>query len=239
MVKCESYTEPTKPIEKTPYVTLKIGDIHQYKSNFSNTYFQWVVVDTTKRSDGLKVFSVEESIIMPGAIYRGINNYFLNEEYFIVTQLDTIDSLEVEFENPFLEHRIAKIFPNNGDYFQTNIGIPNSEAYYMSTNIIDSLVTDAKIFSNVVKYTGVYSDTTEEKWCSYYAQNFGHIGTVIGNQMGFDEVYATYCKSDTNEVGDYIQFIPNNISKLDKSKGVISYLFCKASDGNGLLKYIN
>ena len=77
-------TEPTVQSEKTPYMTLNVGGIHQYKDDVNNVSFQWEIVDTTKRSDDRKVFIIEESIIDNyGIMWKGINYYFINNLFFI------------------------------------------------------------------------------------------------------------------------------------------------------------
>ncbi len=223
---CEKGTEPNTQSKRYPYITLKIGDIHQYKNKLGNAYFQWEVVGTTKRTDSLEVFVFDEWIILSNEIWKGQNYYYLNDEYCIITQLDTIDSLEIELENPFFEQRIAKIHPDEGDYYQTNIGVPESGKIFMSISFIDSLVTYAKTFESVANYIATTPDTSENNKY-YYAKSFGHVGTVSNSQSGTTEIYATYCKSDTSEIGVYIPFTSNKLFKLDKKKSIFSYLFKK------------
>ncbi|MBU2506934.1 MAG: hypothetical protein KJ799_09445 [Bacteroidetes bacterium] len=224
IISCESTTEPIKIAEKKPFMSLSVGDIRQYLNETEGFYMQIVVLDTTKRIDGKTVFALEESIIFPDAIFKATNYYFINSEYFIQTELDTVRTSAINYENPFYEKRLAKIYPNEGDYFLMMIGDVDSAKVFFSVNIIDSLETPAKTFKNVAEYKKNDSDTTRNLRI-FYTQVFGHIGLLFGNQNGFAKVYATYLKVGTNELGVYIPFnYPNNQIRI-KKHSIIRSLF--------------
>lgn len=202
---CSHTTEPFNPIDRIPYMSLNIGDLRQYHSEQENIYIQWEIIDTAYRRDGVKVFIAEESILVQSAILKAINYYFIKNEYFIQTEIDTIYSPTINMENPYLEQRLSKIYPNQDDYFLRTNGVADSEKVFFRVNFIDSLVTPAKSFQNVAQYEQIDSDSLNNI-SVYYAPEFGHIGALIRNKNGFSKVLLTYIKIGEVEVGEYIQF---------------------------------
>jgi hypothetical protein len=198
---------PTEPPDThlTPYMTLCIGDIRQYYIKEENIYIQAEIIGDTLRKDGLKVYIIEFKYLLPDGVYKGKDYYFIKDGYFWQTNLDTVISPSINKINPFLEIKLMKIYPKNGDYFLSTDGVLETKKVYHKIMIIDSLKTFVKTFYNVAECQIIDTNTVMQRWV-YYAPKFGHIGTLLSNQNGTAGVYLTYIKVEEGQIGKFFSF---------------------------------
>ena len=206
---CEStFIEPIDLNGLVPYMSLNIGDIRQYYDEAEGAYIQYEVVDTTRRVDGQKVFKMKNTLFMPdGFNFRAILYYFIKDNFFIATRLDTVtdypqDQITNTNRNKFNEQKLAKIFPRNGDYFLRNETYADSQKFFFKISIIDSLITNCGKFKNVAQYEVIDS---EPDWnlLIYYAPYYGNIGSVLENKYGKSKIFAAYIKANNKEICSY------------------------------------
>lgn len=207
---CKTSTEPEKPKELIPYISLNVGDIRQYYAETEGVYFQWRVLDTTKRVDGQKVFKLEELMFLPEGYYKAILYYFIKDNFYFATNLDTVSNDPLKRMNKlngnkFNEQRLAEVYPKNGDYFLRNEVIADSEKVFFKVSIIDSMTINCGKFKNVAQYETINTDTSSWKLWIYYAPESGHIGSIIENNNGKQKISATYMKVNGKEIGKYTQ----------------------------------
>lgn len=226
----KSPTEINYYNEYKPYMTLKIGDIRQYFSSSDNFYLQWKITDTTYRSDGLKVFVIEELIFNSSITFKTVHYNYTNNEYFIETQLDTIFDPKINIENPFLEERLAKIYPLDNQVFIRNIGSLETEKVYFKINLLDSLETPIAKFKNVAKYIQFDADSLNGIYV-YYAPEIGHIGSTLLRENSSSEVFIKYIKVNDFELGEYIEpnynMVNKNYMKMNSKFAEIANIFIR------------
>jgi hypothetical protein len=216
-------TEFEYPRELIPYVSLAIGDIRQYYDDSEGIYLQYEVIDTTKRIDGQKVFKMEQTLFLPDGFYfRATLYYFIKENFFIATDLDTVSkypplpSTSIN-KNKFNEQKLAEIFPQNGDYFLRNDVTVDSQKVFFKVSMIDSIATYCGKFTNVAQYEVIDSDPTRNLWI-YYAPVYGHVGSIIENNNGKGKIFAKYLKVNRKELGIYTQLHLGNLISNPKQK---------------------
>lgn len=224
-------TELEYPRELIPYMSLAIGDIRQYYDDSEGIYLQYEVIDTTKRIDGQKIFKMEQTLFLPDGFYfRATLYYFIKENFFIATDLDTVSqypplpSTSIN-KNKFNEQKLAEIFPQNGDYFLRNDVTVDSQKVFFKVSIIDSITTYCCKFTNVAQYEMIDSDPTRNQWI-YYVPKYGHIGSIIENKYGKVKIFVTYIKAGGKEIGKYTQFSSKQVMANPKREiNIQSYLF--------------
>ena len=227
LISCKSPTEPEAPKELIPYMSLNIGDIRQFYDDPEGIYFQWKVVDTTKRADGQKVYELEESIYLSDVSFQTTLYYFIKDNYFLRTELNSVSNNTLNEKNKFDEQKLAKIFPKIGDYFLRTEGVADSEQVFFKVSFIDSLKTNCGKFKNVAQYEMIDSDSSSSQWI-YYAPRYGHIGTIIANEYGTAKIFATYIKVGDEEIGEYTPLSSRKLITNQKWKvNIQSYLFGK------------
>lgn len=218
LVGCDSTTEPL-PIKPEPYVSLHIGDIRQYTDN-NGLFVQSRIVDTTRRIDGQKVFVFEESQVSSDEIFKGTLYFYLDETFFIQTELDTVRSPQVNYLNPFSEQRVAKLYPIDKNYFLRNKGAASSQEIFFLTSIIDSIKTIYKTFKNVAEYN-IISLYESLRGASYYAQGYGHIGSLFINNNDTLKIFSTYIKVSGKELGELNNVFSKKFQTLKKTNHTI------------------
>jgi hypothetical protein len=206
---CQSSTEPGKLKIPTPYVSLNVGDIRQYVEDETNIIHQLVTTDTTRRTDGQKVFKVEYIIFLPdGAIWTGTPYYFFRDNYYIGTKLDTIDEESDNLKprnskNKFDEQKLAQVFPIDGDSFYRSDAVADSEKVLFNVSFIDSITTPCGNFTKVAQFE-MTDPTIPLKMQILYAPGYGHIGSFIERDGNKYKLFATYMKTGEKELGEYI-----------------------------------
>lgn len=215
---CKSNTEPILQNLPKPYMSLHVGDIRQYYDDPEGLYLQTKIVDTTHRVDGQKVFVFEESFFSSGVVYKGTNYYFIKNGFFLQTELDTVTNPTINHDNPFLESKLAKILPKKGDYFMRTAGVQDSEKVFFKINIIDSLNTTYKTFNNVAEYQVINSSPASLRGGSYYAESYGHIGSIFISNTDTAKIFIIYSKVGNKEIGKYVTFFDKAQSATTKYK---------------------
>ena len=186
-------SKPTEPIQipQASFTPLNIGDIKQYINVVDSSTLLVQVVDTLKRTDGLKVFQINW---ITGALSPRITFYAVRDGYFVNTLLDSVQNST----NPFNEQRIAKSNPANGDTWQDFAG--DSVSSYVTAVFYQSKKTTMGTIPNVFGFLfhNKSALTTDSGLTPYYAENIGYIGTDYNNDGQLD-LSLTYAK-----VGDKI-----------------------------------
>ncbi len=183
-------------------MTLNVGDIRQYYYETENIYSQWEVIDTTFRTDGRKVFAVEESMLLSPGLFMATTYWFIRDNSLWITELDTIGVTVVNETNQFFERKVANIFPEDGDYFLMAEGSADSERVFFKVKFIDSLTTYCGKFISVAEYEIINPNSLNSQLV-YYASVYGHVGTKIENQNGQAIILTTYIKLKDVERGEY------------------------------------
>ncbi len=119
---CISCSEPNGPkIQNLPFVSLTIGDERQFFLSTDSSTILYAVKDKLLRSDGLTVYSYEWHYGIDTIPF--ISYYAIKDGFFIATELDTVrDSTIYLPNNPFCEQRLAKLYPKDGDIWQSIAG---------------------------------------------------------------------------------------------------------------------
>ena len=217
---CQSSTEPGKLQIPAPYVSLNIGDIRQYVEDETNIIDQFTTTDTTRRTDGQKVFKIEYIVFYPdGAIWTATLNFFIRDNYYIQTKLDTIDEESENLKprnskNKFDEQKLAQVFPINGDSFYRSDVVADSEKVLFNVSFIDSITTPCGKFKKVAQFE-MTDPTIPLKMQILYAPGYGHIGSFIERDGKKYKLFATYIKTGEKELGEYI---PIYLGKKDAYK---------------------
>ena len=186
-ISCESTTETESP---TPYVSLNVGDVRQYYSETDSLFTTIRIIGETYRTDGRKVFITEYI-----ADSTNLKFYdFIKEGYMYSTQLDTNSRDWNLKDNPFVEQRLAKLYPEEGDKW-TSIDGEDIPSYFIA-NYVGDKSTPAKDFKNVFGYT------LDSLFTVYYAEGYGHIGSS-GIDMNY-EIFLNYLKVNGREYGVYV-----------------------------------
>lgn len=215
IVNCSTDTEPIID-KKKPFFSLHIGDIRQYFDN-KELYGQIKITDTLRRADGKKVFEFEESYLISNDIFKGTNYYFIEDNFFKETSLDTIKNPDLNLDNPFNEQKLAQLYPQDGVTFLRNYGASDSTKLYFHIKLLDTLKTKYKVFNDIAKYEVI---SPSLKGASYYAFGYGHIGSTLINGNDTLNLFITYLKVNDKEIGEYNKAFGNrvlNSYKLNKS----------------------
>lgn len=196
---CTSTAEPEEIIDRIPYMSLNVGDIREYYYSDGNSYITWEVVDKTIRTDNHEVFTIIESFQSAIGILYAVSYLFIWDDYLIRSELDSTDNVE----NPFNEERLAKLYPEDGDYFLGNKGAPDSTKIYMEVTLSDSISTHAGKFYRIAQYHQTESSNSSEMTI-YYAEYYGHLGANIKNENGEGDVLLNYIKLNQEEIGAFV-----------------------------------
>ncbi|VAX21286.1 hypothetical protein MNBD_IGNAVI01-1873 [hydrothermal vent metagenome] len=189
-ISCDSSTETEAPI---PYMSLHVGDVRQYFSEKDSVYDTWYIVGETHRTDGQKVFigTNEFGSLEDTARYF---YYFIRDGYFYSTEIDTNSEGWDLPGNPYVEQRLGKTFPKDGDKWIHIDG--NKKEQYFTAKYIGSKSTPAKDFKNV------YGFQLDSILTVYYAEGFGHIGISFLEKN--ISILVNYVKVNGKEYGEYI-----------------------------------
>lgn len=206
-ISCESTTETESP---TPYISLHVGDVRQYFSEVDSSYSKWSIIGETSRTDRQKVFI---GVYGEGTMDDTTSNsfYFIRDEYFYGTELDTISNQSIEVINPFNEQRLAKVYPEDGDKW---IHTEGEDSIYFVAKYEGDKSTPAKDFNNV------YGFTLNSFLTVYYAEGYGHIGSSLTNGDFYG--FVNYFKISGKEYGAYVpqdQLPKRTALKVEAIKG--------------------
>jgi hypothetical protein len=197
------------PENLVPYMSINVGDIRQYYVAPDNFYIQWEVIDKTFRTDSIETFSVIESYIFSNGIFKATTHYFIRDGYLIKTNIDS----SLTSANTFNEERLARIYPSDGENFLINIGASDTNKLFMNVKIIDSLETNIITFNKIAEYEQI-KNNNPTGFKSFYAQKYGHIGSIINNGNYEGKILLNYLKTNQYELGSYVPFYGNNIFHL-------------------------
>lgn len=208
-ISCDSSTETENA---APYISLSIGDVRQYYSESDSSYSQLSIIGETRRTDGQKVFISE---YIDGSSNRQFYN-FIKDGYMYSTQLDT-NSLDWNLRNnPFVEQRLAKLYPVEGDKWISIDG--EDKLSYFRASFDGNKRTSVKIIKNVFSYT------LDTMLIEYYAQGYGHMG--ITSFDGSNPSFVNYLKVNGREYGEYVpdtNMPKRNVSKISSVKRKVGF----------------
>lgn len=178
-IACSDSVEPE--IQNPAYVSLTIGDERQFFFTTDSSTILYTTKEKLVRSDGYPVYTYEwyhgkDTIPM-------VRYYAIKDGFFISTELDTVrDSTYYLPENPFFEQRLAKLYPKDGDYWQSIVG--DSSARYFVAKNIGIQKTPAGVFMNS------FSFTLDNLISVNYSKGIGHISSIIlSDSTGFLSCY--------------------------------------------------
>ncbi len=162
------------------YTPLSIGDFTQLVFLADSSTITFGIVGRTQRADGRPVFIGEwqDGTFQPDTFF-----YFLNDGFFIATELDTIeDDWLIRLLNPFREQRLAKAQPHPGDAFVHTIG--ETDSSYWIARAEKKLNTFSGEFKNVFAFE-LYSKFNSDYFIkTYYGLGVGWIGTAGDKDTG-------------------------------------------------------
>lgn len=209
---CEQSTELPEPIPPPPYMSLQIGDMWQIYDPATDFYTQSEIVGTTNRTDGIKVFVEFRSVVLSDGLYVGqLCNYIAND-YLLQTNKDTTGNLK---GNRYEEHKLAKVFPHDGDYFLQTEGSADSNKVYFTVKMIDSLATPCGTFRNVAQYS-VSGSLFKYPTNIYYAPYYGYIGSSVYVGDREYDLFITYVRRNGRELGKFNQLLSTSSSNQSK-----------------------
>jgi hypothetical protein len=224
LVSCQNSTEIEKPIE--PYVSLHIGDMWQIYNVEEGCYTQEEVIDTVRRSDGVRAFVIKISTTFEYGLFTGQTYNLIKDDFLIQTNIDTTTDFP---GNKYDERKLAKLFPQDGDYFLQTLGAADSVNSRMSIKIIDSLATPCGKFKNVAEYQVKNSILPYELYY-YYAPGNGYIGSTVIIEGIRHDLLVTFKKIDGKAVGT-IRNLPD-LQIINQSKLLMRDNIIKMINGN-------
>ena len=205
MWSCDFSTSPDNVTQDAPFMSLHVGDIREYYDSLDNSYFKWEILNTTNRTDGLEVFTIEESFETIYGIFTNISYYFIRNGNLFRSNLDTANNPALKNINPFYEQKLAKLYPMEGDHFLITEGVPDSNRLYMHVHFLDSISTPIRTFFDIAEYTQIDSNSTSEQKV-FYTKEYGHLGTKIKNNSREGYILLNYLKLDGKEIGTFVPF---------------------------------
>ena len=189
-------TEPL-PVTNSTYIPMNIGDVRQLVFLADSSTILIKVVGTTKRTDGLDVFVVEQTYGL-GLFYEypDTSYFIIKDGYFMSTSLYPFDSTYgySDSTNPFGEQRLGKVNPVNGDTWIDYI--KGSNTSIVTATYYKELVTFCGTFTNVYGFNFFDSGLTV-----FYAENIGYIGTDFNSLSSNIQIRASYIKVANQEYG--------------------------------------
>ncbi|RPI72978.1 MAG: hypothetical protein EHM47_07050 [Ignavibacteriales bacterium] len=186
-----SCTDPVGPgVPGIPFVSLTVGDERQFMFNTDSSTILYKVKYEVLRSDGLQVF-VYEWLYGEDSIPR-LDYYALKDGFFIATELDTVrGTISYLPDNPFREQRIAKLYPQEGEVWQSIIG--DSTSLFFTAKNIGVQKTPAGLFNNC------YGFVLDNALSVNYAKGIGHVSSIfLSDNTGY---VSTYIKVKSTTYG--------------------------------------
>lgn len=154
------------------YTPLNVADVRQiiYQADSSTILFS--IVGKTKRSDGRDVFIGEWKY---GTRNPYTDHYLVKDGYFMATELDTTPYPNIDVTvNPFVEQRLAKSLPSDGETWKHTLGDSNGD--FWKSRSIEQLSTFCGTFDNVFGFM-LFEDQASSILTAFYAKQVGWIGT--------------------------------------------------------------
>jgi hypothetical protein len=207
-VSCNNSTEIEKPIE--PYVSLQIGDMWQIYNTEEGYYKQEEVIDTVRRSDGIKAFTIKISMSSSNGLLTGKVYDLISDNYLLQTQLDTTASYT---GNKYEESILAKVYPKDGDNYMKIYGVTDSVNAQVNIKIKDSLATPCGTFKNVAEY----KMKNPYDLYYYYAPGVGYIGSMAIIDGVRHDLFITYKVINGKVLGKYKKLPDSQIINQSKS----------------------
>ena len=190
LISCDSTNETEIP---TPYMSLHVGDVRQYFSETDSLYETLYIVGETKRNDGQKLFiGMDERGSLEDSTLRFY--CFIKDGYYYSTQIDTNSEGWDLPGNPYVEQRLAKVFPKDGDKWLQIDG--HQVQQYFTAHYVGCKSTPANDFKDVF---GFRLDTL---LTTYYAKGFGLIGATFEEKN--ISVFVNYIKVNGKEYGEFV-----------------------------------
>lgn len=176
---------------KQPYVSLTVGDERQFIFTTDSSTIYYKITNELFRSDGLKIFSYEWYYGTDTVPF--IQYYSIKDSFFISTEKDTVrDSIYYLPQNPFFEQKLAKLYPNDGERWQSIPG--DSLSVYFTAKNIGTQKTPAGIFNNC------FSFTLDNFLSVNYAEGVGHIASIVlSDSIG---IISSYLKVNNKVYGE-------------------------------------
>ncbi|HQF43847.1 MAG TPA: hypothetical protein PK073_13140 [Ignavibacteriaceae bacterium] len=168
LISCSESVEPTK--SALSYVPITVGDERQIVFTEDSSTIFYEVTGTVNRSDGMEVYKY--SWYYGTDTIRNIEYYGIKDGFFISTKLDTVrDSSYYLPSNPYFEQKLAKLYPNNGDTWQSIPG--DSSSLYFIAQDIGTQHTFAGTFNNCYGYR------LDNIISANYSKGIGHIASTF------------------------------------------------------------
>jgi hypothetical protein len=221
-------TEPL-PGTNSTYMSMNIGDVRQLVFLTDSSTILMKVVGTTKRTDGLDVFVVEQTYGV-GLFneYPDTSYYMIKDGYYMSTNLYPFDSTSnpqrpFNSTNPFAEERLGKVNPINGETWKQTLGDPDSS--FFTASYYKEQHTFCGTFTNVYGFTltEVNAGKINTILTTFYAENIGYIGTDWNDDSQLN-VSATYVKV-ANQVYGALWPTKNTVPHIHLSKRGINHKF--------------
>jgi hypothetical protein len=166
-----------------PFVSLTIGDERQFIDKADSSTVLYIVKEKIQRSDGLDVYIFEW---YSGTDTNSWKSYYaIKDGFFIATELEIVsDSNYYLPTNPYREQRLAKLYPEDGEIWQSIPG--DSTSSYFSAKSIGKQTTPAGTFDNS------FSFTLDNLLSVNYSKGIGHISSIVLSDSS--GILSTYIK---------------------------------------------
>lgn len=192
-----------EPDIKEPYINLKVGNLWQYYVPVDDMYMVHEITGLKTRTDGLLVHEMKTLDYTKNGIYTGYIYFYIQDNYLMLTHIDTIYNGDYNPNNKFNEVKVTSIYPQEVTSFY------DTDSSYVTIEMIDSLNLNNLTFYNVAENT--FQDSSL-LFKTYYAKNIGLVQSIIGNI----KVILKYSKIEDKEIGEFIT--PVNKTLINRKK---------------------
>jgi len=218
-----SCSSPVEAPYADSYTPISVGDKTQLVFLGDSSTYLFSIIGKTKRTDGEIAYiqTLRYSVKIDTTTITQLHSNYLaiTNGYLVVTRLNPVDSNYFYFkENPYIEQRIAKPFPNDSDTWVQIV--PRQDSDYLVAEYLGHLETATKSYKNVFGFN-LFDAGDEFQDVDYYAKGMGWIGSPV--------YLCTYKKVSGKEFGSLwpekpLTWLFDDFTLLDK-KGINSIWF--------------
>ena len=174
-----SCSSPVESPYADSYTPISVGDITQVVFLGDSSTYLFSIIGKTKRSDGETAYiqTLKYSARFDTITVNSLDTTYLalTNGYYVATNLNKVESSSFYFEkNPYIEQRIAKSFPDDGDNWE--VIVPRTDSDYLVAEYLGQFETATKSYENVFGFKSYdYDDKYQD--INYYAKGIGWIGS--------------------------------------------------------------
>lgn len=220
-----SCSSPVESKYADSYTPISVGDLTQVVFLGDSSTYLLSIIGKTKRTDGETVYiqTIGYSFKIDTITFTHLDTVYLaiTNGYYVRTRLYPVDSTTFYFkENPYIEQRIAKPFPDDGDNWIEILS--RSDSDYLVAEYLGKIETTTKKYENVFGFNSFDTDD-EFQSVSYYAKGIGWIGSpaylCTYKKVSEKEFGSLWPESPFTWVFNDSTFLPNTSIKRNLTAG--------------------